>query len=300
MTDKQIIIDGFNLEYIKKLLYNGQRSAITTNIFEAIIEELESKEQECERLSFDNFDLKDQLTDLKFKYKTINDVAKSFEQKLQAERKQLDQLKAELTRANCQIADDEILQCDMREAIEGLKAENDELKDKNNYSPEVLKQCPHYKDNNICTYLGYESKCEGNCNYTAFQDFIAEIDDLKDVNNKLQQQLDQLKAENDELKVMFKDLSYENQKFSYQIEEQTKQLEPFKVEYFKGLETIVIAELAKKSIRITAENRKLEQTLTEIKFWARELLKRTGQVVPNEIKQILQKISECEGNNEHS
>ena len=38
-------------------------------------------------------------------------------------------------------------------------------------------------------------------------------------------------------------------------------------------------------------------TLTEIKFWARELLKRTGQIVPYEIKQILQKISECEVNN---
>ena len=50
MTDKQIIIDGLNLKYIKELLYNGQRSAITTNIFEAIIEELEHKEQECEEL----------------------------------------------------------------------------------------------------------------------------------------------------------------------------------------------------------------------------------------------------------
>ena len=83
--------------------------------------------------------------------------------------------------------------------------ECERLKGKNNYSPEVLKQCPHYKDNNICTYLGYESKCEGNCNYTAFQDFIAEIDDLKDVNNKLRQQLDQLKAENETYKKMLED-----------------------------------------------------------------------------------------------
>ena len=36
-------------------------------------------------------------------------------------------LKAELHRANCQIAGDEILQCDMRETIEELKAENEEL-----------------------------------------------------------------------------------------------------------------------------------------------------------------------------
>lgn len=42
---------------------------------------------------------------------------------------------------------------------------------------------------------------------------------------------------------------------------------------------------------------KLKQTLTDIEFWVREFLKRTGQVVPNEIKQILQKISECEVEN---
>lgn len=50
MENKQIIINGFNLECIKELLYNGKRSAISTNIFEAIIEELERKEQECEEL----------------------------------------------------------------------------------------------------------------------------------------------------------------------------------------------------------------------------------------------------------
>lgn len=51
MTEnKPIIINGYNLEYIKELLYNSQRSAITTNIFEAIIDELELKTQECEAL----------------------------------------------------------------------------------------------------------------------------------------------------------------------------------------------------------------------------------------------------------
>ncbi len=42
-----------------------------------------------------NFDLENKLSDLKFKYQTINDAAKSFESKLQATRAQLDQLKAE-------------------------------------------------------------------------------------------------------------------------------------------------------------------------------------------------------------
>lgn len=41
-------------------------------------------------------------------------------------------------------------------------------------------------------------------------------------------------------------------------------LEPFEDEYFKGLDTKQIAELAKKSIRLTTENRKLEAVLEEI------------------------------------
>ena len=101
----------------------------------------------------------------------------------------------------------------------------------------------------------------------------------------------------EELKTMLKDLSYENQKFCYQIEEQTKQLEPFKDEYFKGLDNVVIAELAKKSIRITAENSKLEQTLAEIKEIAEENIRiadsegLNGVYRRGLVKQILQKIS---------
>ena len=104
----------------------------------------------------------------------------------------------------------------------------------------------------------------------------------------------------EEWKIMLKDLSFENQKFCYQIEEQTKQLEPFKDEYFKGLETIIIAELAKKSIRITAENRKLEQTLTDIKEIVGIGLVDglQSEEYSGFLKilqaQILQKISECE------
>ena len=127
---------------------------------------------------------------------------------------------------------------------------------------------------------------------------------------ELMEQLDQLKAENDGLKTMLKDLSYENQKFCYQIEEQTKQLEPFKDEYFKGLDNVAIAKLAKKSIRITAENSKLEQTLIEIKeivenmneecfyddFDCMNCDMQNGCTYFNK-KQILQKISEVENDN---
>lgn len=110
-----------------------------------------------------------------------------------------------------------------------------------------------------------------------------------------------------ELKVFLKHLIYENQKFCYQIEEQTKQLEPFKDEYFKGLDNVVIAELAKKSIRLTAENSKLEQTLTEIKEICNSVenieninslydAKLSGMYL--QANKILQKIRESEVKNE--
>lgn len=50
MTDKEIIIDGIRLEDIKNLLYTGHKMAISTKTFEAIIEQLQRKEQECEEL----------------------------------------------------------------------------------------------------------------------------------------------------------------------------------------------------------------------------------------------------------
>lgn len=61
----------------------------------------------------------------------------------------------------------------------------------------------------------------------------------------------------------------------------------------KGWENCYYKQLKRKE----QKNEELKQTLAEIKFWIRELLKRTGQVVPYEIKQILQKISECEVKN---
>ena len=53
--------------------------------------------------------------------------------------------------------------------------------------------------------------------------------------------------------------------FTYRlIKHQEYQLKPFQDEYFKGLDNVAIAELAKKSIQLTTENRKLENTLDEI------------------------------------
>ena len=61
---------------------------------------------------------------------------------------------------------------------------------------------------------------------------------------KKQEEIEQLQAENERLKA---------------------RLRPLEDSYFKGLSSIQITELAKKSIRITAENRKLEHALQEIR-----------------------------------
>lgn len=44
-----------------------------------------------------------------------------------------------------------------------------------------------------------------------------------------------------------------------------QKLEPFNEEYFKNMNTKIIAELAKKSIRLTAENRRLEDEIEKLK-----------------------------------
>ena len=56
-----------------------------------------------------------------------------------------------------------------------------------------------------------------------------------------------------------------NQKLQAENERLKARLRPLENSYFNGLSSIEIAELAKKSIRITAENRKLEYALQEIR-----------------------------------
>ena len=121
MADKQIIMEdcvyfigGNCQEYLDGVCENHK---CDLKIIRELEQKLKAKEQECE-------ELKEQL-------KEMNEVIRTETTRcslVNILKIELDQLKAELTRANCQIADDEILQCDMREAIEELKAENDELK----------------------------------------------------------------------------------------------------------------------------------------------------------------------------
>ena len=166
------------------------------------------------------------------------------------------------------------------------------------------KVCPNtFCDNNPNCYYKQLKRKEQECESLGHT--YLETNELLQDKTKA---LTNLKSENDVLKTMLKDLSYENQKFCYQIEEQTKQLEPFKDEYFKGLDNVSIAKLAKKSIRITAENSKLEQTLIEIKEICNSVenieninslydAKLSGMYL--QANKILQKISECEVKNEN-
>lgn len=78
------------------------------------------------------------------------------------------------------------------------------------------------------------------------------------------------------------------EKFIEQLKKYNEQLKarikPFEDSYFNGLSPIEIAELAKKSIRLTCENRKLKDALEKIiNIWVGEI---------NKI------ISDCEGENE--
>ena len=56
----------------------------------------------------------------------------------------------------------------------------------------------------------------------------------------------------------------ENHDLTMKLYEYRKALEPFQDEYFKGLDSTAIAEFAKKSIRLTTENIKLETAPEEI------------------------------------
>lgn len=74
--------------------------------------------------------------------------------------------------------------------------------------------------------------------------------------------IDQLKKENEELKRRIKELLHDCNSCNFHKYKQAT--EPFQDKYFKGLDTKQIAELAKKSIRLTTENRKLENKLSDI------------------------------------
>ena len=77
-------------------------------------------------------------------------------------------------------------------------------------------------------------------------------------------------------------------KLKQQLQTKERELEPFKDDYFKNLDTKVIAKLAKKSIRLTTENRKLEAILNLYEDSSRSLS-----------KSVLKLIEKVEGSGEN-
>jgi len=104
-------------------------------------------------------------------------------------------------------------------------------------------------------------------------DEINELERKNEINVKQYNSL--LKQYNEVLR-----LAKENaDSMEYCCQELEKRLEPFQDEYFRGLNEKQIAELAKKSIRLTQYNKKLENCLEEIQKVAKDNLE-LGIIIP--------------------
>ena len=143
----------------------------------------------------------------------------------------------------------------------------------------IIDDCPHFISGCCQEYL--DGVCE---NHKCDLKIIRELEQ-------------QLKAKEQECEVLTLDARELDKHLQHRIEmcdKCSEQLDQLKAENKELKKQVDITQMFLDACNNSCEYYK--QTLTEIKFWARELLKRTGQVVPYEIKQILQKISECEGN----
>lgn len=127
--------------------------------------------------------------------------------------------------------------------------------------------CNYYADYNHCMMRSTECNRD-NCYYKQLQRLTAQYDKVIEQNKSLQTELKQKEQECEELKKEKELLvgKIANSVFDEfeELDHYRKVLEPFQDEYFKGLDTSTIAELAKKSIRLTTENRNLETALEEI------------------------------------
>lgn len=169
-------------------------------------------------------------------------------------------------------------------------------------SCEFQSRCIQYKDmysnkHIKCPIVDFAIACRGEnkCKYkTVYEQLKAkeqECEGLKENEKSLLNVINHLQKTKNEWEEKYNDLGQD-------FDQLKAELEPFKDEYFKGLDNVTIAKLAKKSIRITAENCKLEQTITEIKEIAEDAKTKVFVDMEEFWKQILQKISECEVEND--
>lgn len=117
-----------------------------------------------------------------------------------------------------------------------------------------------------CTVRSNENKCKAL--EIEFHNCLNILEQKKCPIYKLKQQLQEKEKECEELKQWKKDaenlFKTQTDNADKIISRYKQALEPFKDDYFKNLDTKTIAELAKKSIRLTTENRKFEDVLDEI------------------------------------
>lgn len=111
---------------------------------------------------------------------------------------------------------------------------------------------------------------------------------------RLQAKYDNSQVSHSILKTAYLELQEENERLK-------ARLRPLEDSYFKGLSSIEIAELAKKSIRVTAENRKLEYALQEIREITRKWLNNDWSCfhcrsnMDDKLQDIIDKIKEVIG-----
>lgn len=98
---------------------------------------------------------------------------------------------------------------------------------------------------------------------------IDEIKNLQEENKELKSKLKRLQRQYKNVLDLAKKNADANE---YCLQELEKRLEPFRDEYFIGLNEQQIAELAKKSIRLTKENIQLRGHLEEIREEAKSSL----------------------------
>ena len=114
-------------------------------------------------------------------------------------------------------------------------------------------------------------------------------------NEQLKKSIDRL-MKNKEIKTIDSEIALLNAELQQENKRLKARLRPLEDSYFKGLSSIEIAELAKKSIRVTAENRKLEYALQDIRDIAGfHTSKDDSEDVQSDMQDILDKINEVIG-----
>ena len=147
-------------------------------------------------------------------------------------------------------------------------------------------QCPYHKEDKICTYLPYKSKCEGDCNWTAYKEMEEK---LKAKEQECEELKNIIETKLEDANICDSALNYINDEYIYV----KRQLDQLKAQ---------LLDQEAETLKAGGIIHKLEKTLTEIKEIAENaycLTNGTNKDMAQFAKQILQKISECEGNDEN-